>query len=75
MPISLGPSTTNPKWSKGLLLLLWIIQFCVTGLFELITFFIVFLFGSQGGHKHVRWYLYVPFPSPFIYTTFHNTLL
>ena len=62
MPISLGPSTTNPKWSKGFLLLLWILQFCITGFFELITFAVVFFFGASEGHKHAPWYLCVSLP-------------
>jgi len=56
MPISLGPPTTNPKWSKGLLLLFWITQFLTLGFAELVTFGLVFVIGTNGAHKHLPWY-------------------
>ncbi|KAF8855789.1 hypothetical protein BDZ45DRAFT_675955 [Acephala macrosclerotiorum] len=55
MPISLGAPTTNPKWSKFWLVLIWIAQLCIILFLEFWTAILALALGATGGHKHLPW--------------------
>ncbi|CZR56172.1 uncharacterized protein PAC_06060 [Phialocephala subalpina] len=55
MPISLGAPTTNPKWNKPFLILLWIAQLLIILFLQFWTASLVLALGATGLHKHLPW--------------------
>ncbi|KUJ23790.1 uncharacterized protein LY89DRAFT_3083 [Mollisia scopiformis] len=57
MPITLDTPLTNPRWSKPLLLLLWIAQLLIILFLQFWTAILTVVVGASGGHKKLPWLL------------------